>query len=406
LTLISKNNTLIRETSTIINRFCFSQSIFLDSPHNPSYNQLFMKQTLFTSKLLKRVLSVFSLILFSQIALSQNPTVISDSLIVQQRVYAKERLVVDKLAIFKEDVRIDGSTRIKTDLRVDSVLRVDGTARLNGNVRMNNLGTISAVNDSTQILVIMPNGQLKKGGIGMLVDMIYELAVCAPDGMNINPTWSNGLNKIFSICPDVKVGIGTDDPNHLLDVRGRIYGKNLLVGNLNANVDALINGYAENTSQYLLNLGVKVGALTEEIRFRITNTGTVILRNGGGHSLIAYNNVGDKILQLQNSGRLRAREILVDETSWPDYVFDKNYKLPKLNEVAKYIEKNHHLPGVPSAKEIESGGLNLGDMQKIQMQKIEELTLYLIEMDEKMTSMEKRMNELEKENLELKKNNK
>ena len=74
------------------------------------------------------------------------------------------------------------------------------------------------------------------------------------------------------------------------------------------------------------------------------------------------------------------------------------FQFVKLKDVAKYIDENHHLPGVPSAAEIEADGLNLGDMQNIQMQKIEELTLYMIE-------MEKRIEALEMENEELKKLN-
>jgi hypothetical protein len=174
--------------------------------------------------------------------------------------------------------------------------------------------------------------------------------------------------------------------------------QDLLAGNSGASVSAIINAFANSPSTDLLRLGVKNGSLAETVRFKIGGTGTVTMYNHGGHSLIAYNDAGTKILQLENSGMLRAREIKVDEASWPDYVFDKNYKLPKLKDVAKYIDENHHLPGVPSAAEIEADGLNLGDMQNIQMQKIEELTLYMIE-------MEKRIEALEKENEELKKLN-
>lgn len=66
--------------------------------------------------------------------------------------------------------------------------------------------------------------------------------------------------------------------------------------------------------------------------------------------------------------------------TWPDYVFDPGYKLPSLHEVEEYFTENKHLPDMPSADEIKKEGLDLGEMQKMQMQKIEELTLYIIEL--------------------------
>lgn len=87
-------------------------------------------------------------------------------------------------------------------------------------------------------------------------------------------------------------------------------------------------------------------------------------------------------------GNIRGTEVVV-ETGWADYVFDKKYKLNSLDEVEKFIEQNKHLPGVPSAAEIEKNGLPLGDTQKRMMEKIEELTLYMIEANKKIEKLEK-----------------
>jgi hypothetical protein len=69
--------------------------------------------------------------------------------------------------------------------------------------------------------------------------------------------------------------------------------------------------------------------------------------------------------------------------NWPDYVFKPTYHLPLLSELKTYIDKNHHLPEIPSAQEIAKDGLNLGEMNKVLVKKAEELTLYLIEKDHK-----------------------
>lgn len=89
-------------------------------------------------------------------------------------------------------------------------------------------------------------------------------------------------------------------------------------------------------------------------------------------------------------GNILTREVTVS-TTWSDYVFDKDYKLMSLSDVESYINKNHHLPGVPSATEVEGGNLKLGEMQAKHMEKIEELTLYIIELNKKIEDLEKRL---------------
>ncbi len=83
--------------------------------------------------------------------------------------------------------------------------------------------------------------------------------------------------------------------------------------------------------------------------------------------------------KLEVNGTIRSKEVIVENINWADYVFDEKYKLTPLNELEKYIEKNKHLPNIPSSKEIEKNGLHLSDTQKQMMEKIEELTLYMID---------------------------
>ncbi len=93
-------------------------------------------------------------------------------------------------------------------------------------------------------------------------------------------------------------------------------------------------------------------------------------------------------------GNIRSTEVVV-ETGWADYVFDEGYKLPSLSDVEKFIQKNKHLPNIPSAKEVEENGLHVGDTQKRMMEKIEELTLYLIEKSKEIEALQKRVLEIE-----------
>ncbi|PWG78074.1 hypothetical protein [Pararcticibacter amylolyticus] len=98
--------------------------------------------------------------------------------------------------------------------------------------------------------------------------------------------------------------------------------------------------------------------------------------------------------QLSVNGKIRAQEIKVESTNWPDYVFLKTYELPSLRETGLYIKKNGHLPEVPTASEIEQDGISVGAMNALLLKKVEELTLHLIEMDNKMQNKEQEINDL------------
>ncbi len=97
------------------------------------------------------------------------------------------------------------------------------------------------------------------------------------------------------------------------------------------------------------------------------------------------------------NGELNAKLVRVKANNpWADYVFEKNYKLLPLADVERFVEKNKHLPEIPSAKEIEKNGQDLGGLQVLQMQKIEELTLYLIAQEKRIQLLEQKLLELQK----------
>ena len=96
--------------------------------------------------------------------------------------------------------------------------------------------------------------------------------------------------------------------------------------------------------------------------------------------------------KLAVEGFVRAREIRVDQDSWPDYVFEKDYDLPSLEEIRKHIQEKGHLPKMPSAKEVTTHGIKLGMMNKLLLEKIEELTLHIILLEERIKKLEKSKN--------------
>ncbi|PJB58534.1 MAG: hypothetical protein CO098_08090 [Bacteroidetes bacterium CG_4_9_14_3_um_filter_41_19] len=84
--------------------------------------------------------------------------------------------------------------------------------------------------------------------------------------------------------------------------------------------------------------------------------------------------------KLAVEGKIYAREIEVNNNSWPDYVFTPDYKMLTLSELEAYVNRYSHLPGIPSAETVSKEGINLGEMDGLLLQKVEELTLYVIEL--------------------------
>jgi hypothetical protein len=95
--------------------------------------------------------------------------------------------------------------------------------------------------------------------------------------------------------------------------------------------------------------------------------------------------------KLTVNGTVHASAVQVDlNVPGPDYVFEEGYELPSLETIQRYINQNKHLPEVPSAKEMEEKGLNLGDMNLILLKKVEELTLHVIEMKKEIEELKKK----------------
>jgi hypothetical protein len=155
----------------------------------------------------------------------------------------------------------------------------------------------------------------------------------------------------------------------------------------------------------------------QDVELGNTNNGFIMLGNYTGPNLVIDNNeIGYRNngawaeLAIQNDGgsvriggvalpagyrfgvdgKAICEELKVQLSGdWPDYVFSNNYSLKSFDELRDYITVNRHLPNIPAAAELEKNGLELGDMQKRMMEKIEELTLYVLQLEEKISLLTK-----------------
>ena len=119
----------------------------------------------------------------------------------------------------------------------------------------------------------------------------------------------------------------------------------------------------------------KVGINTKNLNHGVINSPCFVIDDSGANEASNTPNLYDYSLYVK--GGVLTEELTV-ASGWADYVFEPDYKLKTLKSVKNFIDKNGHLPNVPSAKTIQKSGLQVGDMMRIQQEKIEELTLYLI----------------------------
>jgi len=187
-----------------------------------------------------------------------------------------------------------------------------------------------------------------------------------------------------------RVGIGTTSPATILNVVG------------GTDVTGTTGGYIQLGESGENNLGID----NNEIQCR--NNGTpqnMFIQASGGDLLLcnsANGSVGIGITNAANipngyllavDGNVIAEEIRVELSAdwWPDYVFENDYDLRTIEDLEKSIQENGHLPGIPSAKSLEEEGLNLGDMQKRMMEKIEELSLYIIQQNKEIKTLQEQV---------------
>ena len=201
--------------------------------------------------------------------------------------------------------------------------------------------------------------------------------------------WSGNL----SLCSDNdgRVGIGTSSPSAKVQIMDgddvNLAGGGELVLGSTGSTNIAMDG--------------------NEIQARNSGAASpLFVQAGGGDLLLVPFETGQVGIGVTSTGTMPSNDyllavdgkIIVEEVrvevsgSWPDYVFKSDYELTPLNILENQIIENGHLPGIPSAEEVENNGFDLGDMQKKMVEKVEELTLYVIELKKEIEALKKDRN--------------
>ena len=195
-----------------------------------------------------------------------------------------------------------------------------------------------------------------------------------------------------------KVGIGNvTDPQAKLHIKGdAIEDADILLVSTGANKSAIRFRNDDNSITVGSNNVMCINALSS-----IVQESKTIKLNASNNiqmtSKVGINTVNTNTgYALAVSGGILTDQVLIrDVSDWPDYVFGKGHALMSINNVKAFIDKNHHLPDVPSAKEVEENGVNVAEMQKVLLKKIEELTLYTIEQQRLIEELQEKIERLE-----------
>jgi hypothetical protein len=196
------------------------------------------------------------------------------------------------------------------------------------------------------------------------------------------------------------VGIGTSTPSTPNSLTARLVVKGgvtnsdwniKLTGAETGAVEWVIgtsaNGWVAGGGKFLINTGA-ANASTQSPFAIVAATGNVGI--GTTAPPAAY--------KLAVAGKVIAEEVVIKlQTNWPDYVFENTYTLPPLLEVERYIRENKHLPGIPSAQEVQQNGLTVGEMNALLLKKIEELTLYVVDLKKESVESQKKVAALQQE---------
>ncbi len=316
-----------------------------------------------------------------------------------------------------EKFDVNGNIRSRNNILADNDITLTGNLQAGNNVSAS--GNVSGGNLSTSGNLVTVGTSLLNGDVTTNNDININNAAA------IVQFKINAAKKAFFQLNGDDLRFGTNSSNSAGKVVVRMDGDDIVSFEKSAAGAPLARFLLNGTSKGSIGLnaggdmilGTGAGSamvLTPtgggSLLLNPTNAGNVILSPSGGGDIFMNTTSGGNIYMNPNgqvaigvsvaaasgykltvSGKVLCEELKVKlrSSGWPDYVFGKDYNLPSLMEVEKFIQQYKHLPNIPTAAEVEENGIEVGDMQKRMMEKIEQLTLYVIELKKEINALKK-----------------
>jgi hypothetical protein len=255
--------------------------------------------------------------------------------------------------------------------------------------------TISNASSNIGIGTSTPLAKLHVAG-HLLLDAVAPTIYLNTSSVDVNKYLQISNSPLLETVSGIKAGgvlvadsyaYANPDKNTLI-VKHAVGIGNTLASNPNG-YSLFVNGKV-NASSFYINDQIVVSSQWTTSNSNVffnggVGIGTPLTDNPNGYKLAVNGKIGAKDVRVENAS-----------TTWPDYVFAPAYSLPTLEEVERYIKTHNHLQDVPSAEQVKKEGHELGEMDAILLKKIEELTLYVIELKKDNEEMKKKIESLDK----------
>ena len=297
------------------------------------------------------------------------------------------------------DTYLDGNVGIGTAIPKQKLHIVDGNIMIS-KTSAKNISPNGSIFFGADVNDQFPNG---KWGIEYLNnegDYGYGLNFWRP----WNPGGGGSFNFGLFLADDGNIGIGTNDPQSKLRIKdgpfsvalGSAPGENLGWGtsyigfNATRNNNGVWTCAGDNANNGGSVIYATVGGAINFASIPSTGGNSKTLTDAQIKQNVKMQLTADGAIKASSaeiSGKLRAKEVKVTLSGWADHVFANDYKLLPLNDVAQYIKENNRLPNIPSAAEVEENGVELGNMQAKLLMKIEELTLYILDLQKQIDEL-------------------
>jgi hypothetical protein len=339
------------------------------------------------------------------------------------------KMTSQRISLIQPDPNVwamNGNTNTDPDLHfvgttdsADLVLKTSGQERL----RLTGQGDVKLLGQGQQpgLVYRMEDGTLRGGGLPQWPPLVPPLCYGGLEGFY--PYWQTTGNDFAWLCPEVtpllgtlgarplimvtdgeermriaingEVGIGTGDPQDQLEIHTALERNGITLVNTRQDDNAHTEIRFKKNSDERWALGCDIAGNGGQDFFiwdALATTKRLEINAQGKVGIGTVPPLNGSIYKLYVADGIATRDVMVTaSTTWPDYVFADGYRLMPLPELRTFLQQHRHLPGIPSAAEVEEqGGVEVGDMQVRLLKVVEEQALYILQLEERIKALEQR----------------